>query len=321
MGEFDLIGENFANVGAQRSDVLLGVGDDAALVLPPAGQEMVIAVDTLVEGQHFPPGFDAKDIGWRSLAVNLSDCAAMGAQPLYATLALTIPEHQEEWLADFAEGFASLAKIHGVSLIGGDTTRGPLTITVQIIGVVPRNQAMRRSQAKPGDLIYVTGWPGDAAAGLALLQGRLEGQGAMRSTLEDKFKRPEPRVAFGQRLRQVSQCCIDVSDGLVQDLGHICTQSQVGATLRFKELPMSRSLHALASAEQSLQWVLGGGDDYELLFTIDPKQAAEFARVRSFNGAPACHCIGEITAKAGVRLMDGKREMPLPQGWDPFRVG
>lgn len=320
MNEFELIGQYFANIGAQRSDVLLGVGDDAALVMPPSGQELVVAVDTLVAGQHFPQDFAAADIGWRSLAVNLSDLAAMGAVPLYATLALTLPAIQEDWLADFAEGFAVLAKTHGVSLIGGDTTQGPLTISVNLIGVVPRLQAMRRSLAKPGDLIYVTGWPGDAAAGLAIIEGRLEGQGAMRASLEGKFRRPEPRVAFGQRLKQVARACIDVSDGLAQDLNHLCHKSAVGATLRVRELPMSRALLSLAGEAQALQWVLGGGDDYELLFTVDPKLAAEFSSVRQFTGAPACHCIGEITAKPGLRLMDGKKELPLPKGWDPFRT-
>jgi thiamine-monophosphate kinase len=319
MNEFELIAEYFANIGAQRSDVELGVGDDAALVVPPAGQDLVVAVDTLVAGQHFPLGFAAADIGWRALAVNLSDLAAMGAQPLYATLALTLPAIESEWLADFADGFAQLAKVHGVSLIGGDTTQGPLTISVNLIGVVPKLQAMRRSLAKVGDLIYVTGWPGDAAAGLALIEGRLAGQGAMRASLEDKFRRPEPRVAFGQKLRQVARACIDVSDGLAQDLTQLCGRSGVGAVLRYRELPMSRSLHSLAGEERALEWVLGGGDDYELLFTVDPKLAPQFAQMRQLGGAPACHCIGEITAKAGVRLMDGKKELALPLGWDPFR--
>jgi len=319
LSEFNLIKRFFLNRGAARSDVVLGVGDDAALVLPPAGQEVAIATDTLVEGQHFPPGFDARDLGYKSLAVNLSDLAAMGAMPLYATLALTVPSVDEEWLGQFAEGFELLARTHGVSLVGGDTTKGPRTMTVTVVGVVPRGHAMRRDQAKPGDLIYVTGWPGDAAAGLALIEGRLQGQGSMRATLEERFRRPEPRVSFGQKLRQVSRACIDVSDGLMQDLGHLCEQSQTGAVVRYRELPISRSLFALAGEDRALQWVLAGGEDFELLFTIPPERAADFAKLRTQGGLPSVHCIGEMTAKPGIRLMDGKQERVIPPGWDPFR--
>lgn len=319
MSEFTLIKRFFTNLGAQRSDVVLGVGDDAALVLPPAGQEVVIATDTLVEGQHFPPQFEAEDIGHKALAVNLSDLAAMGAMPLYATLALTLPAMDEEWLSQFAHGFATLARTHGVSLVGGDTTKGPLAITVTVVGVVPRHQAMRRSGAKPQDLIYVSGWPGDAAAGLALVQGRLQGQGSMRATLEEKFRRPEPRVSFGQKLRHVASACIDVSDGLMQDLGQLCDSSGVGAVVRLRELPISRSLYALAGEERAWEWAMAGGEDFELLFTVSPERAAEFAQLRAQGGMPSVHCIGEIAASPGIRLMDGKQAKPIPRGWDPFR--
>ena len=318
MGEFELIRRYFSGVGAQRSDVDLGVGDDAALLAVPAGQQLVACVDTLVDGRHFPVGTRADDVGWRALAVNLSDLAAMGATPAWATLALTLPEADEDWLEGFVSGFAVLANAHSVALVGGDTTKGPLAITVQALGTVPAGQAIRRSGARPGDLVYVTGWPGDAAAGLALLQGRLEGQGANRAALETKFRRPEPRVAFGTRLRGVASACIDVSDGLAADLGQLCTASAVGARIRAAELPLSRAIYALAGEARARDWALGGGDDYELLFTVPPEARGRLAAASGALGAPACHCIGEIVAGRGVHVIGERGELPLPRGWDHF---
>jgi thiamine-monophosphate kinase len=318
MGEFELIERYFAAVGAQRPDVVLGVGDDAALLKVPPGHELVACTDTLVNGRHFPDGFDATDIGWRALAVNLSDLAAMGAEPAWATLALTLPALDEEWLDGFVAGFAALATAHGVALVGGDTTRGPLTITVQALGSVPAGRAIRRRGAHPGDLVYVTGWPGDAAAGLALLQGRLGGAGADRAALELKFRRPEPRVAFGAHLRGVASACIDVSDGLAGDLGRLVAASGVGAVVRAPELPLSRALFALAGEARARDFALGGGDDYELLFTVPPAARAALAQLSAGAGAPACHCIGEIVSGRGVRVVGEKGDLALPRGWDHF---
>ena len=318
MGEFELIRRYFAGLGARRADVGLGIGDDAALLVVPPDHELVACVDTLVDGRHFPKDTAAGDVGWRALAVNLSDLAAMGATPAWATLALTLPEADEEWLDDFAAGFAALAIAHSVALVGGDTTKGPLCITVQALGIVPAGQALKRSGARAGDLVYVTGWPGDAAAGLALLQGRLEGHGANRGALESKFRRPEPRVAFGLRLRGIASACIDVSDGLAADLGQLCAASGVGARIRAAELPLSRALYALAGEARARDWALGGGDDYELLFTVAPEARARLAAVTGAIGAPACHCIGEIVAGRGVRVIGERGELPLPTGWDHF---
>jgi thiamine-monophosphate kinase len=318
VGEFELIDRYFARLGAERADVVLGVGDDAALLRVPPGHELVAAVDTLVAGRHFLPDARADDVGWRALAVNLSDLAAMGATPAWATLALTLPELDEDWLEGFASGFGALATAHGVALVGGDTTRGPLTISVQLMGCVPEGRALRRSGARPGDLVYVTGWPGDAAAGLALLQGRLGGGGANRATLVQRFNRPEPRVAFGPRLAGIASACIDVSDGLAQDLGRIASASGVGAVIRATELPLSRSLYALAGEERAREFALAGGDDYELLFTVPPAARAALA-VQLGNGAPACHCIGEIVAGRGVRVLGPRGEQPAPPGFDHFR--
>ena len=318
MGEFELIERYFAAVGAKRTDVVLGVGDDAAVLSVPAGHELIACTDTLVEGRHFPTGFEAFDIGWRSLAVNLSDLAAMGAEPRWATLALTLPAIDEEWLEEFVGGFATLAQAHGVALVGGDTTRGALVLTVQALGTVPLGGAVPRSGARPGDLLYVTGWPGDAAAGLALLQGTLDGAGANRAALELKFRRPEPRVAFGQRLRGIASACIDVSDGLAADLGRLAAASGVAAVVRAAELPLSRALYALAGEGRARTYALGGGDDYELLFTVPAAGRAGLARATAASGAPACHCIGEITAGRGVRVVGEKGDLPLPKGWDHF---
>ena len=318
MGEFELIERYFAAVGAQRTDVVLGVGDDAAVLNVPAGHELIACTDTLLEGRHFPTGFAAFDIGWRSLAVNLSDLAAMGAEPRWATLALTLPSIDEEWLEEFIGGFATLAQAHGVALVGGDTTRGALVLTVQALGTVPVGAALPRSGARAGDLLYVTGWPGDAAAGLALLQGTLTGAGANRAALELKFRRPEPRVAFGQRLRGIASACIDVSDGLAGDLGRLAGASGVAAVVRAAELPLSRALYALAGEGRARQYALGGGDDYELLFTVPEAGRAGLARATAASGAPACHCIGEITAGRGVRVVGEKGDLPLPKGWDHF---
>ncbi len=318
MGEFELIERYFAAVGARRPDVVLGVGDDAALLSVPPGQELVACTDTLVAGRHFPEGFEAADIGWRALAVNLSDLAAMGAEPRWATLALTLPALDEDWLEAFTQGFAALALQHGVALVGGDTTRGPLTLTVQAMGTVPAGRAIRRRGAQPGDLLYVTGWPGDAAAGLALLQGTLAGTGANRAALELKFRRPEPRVAFGQRLVGVASACIDVSDGLAADLGRLVGASQVGAIVRAAELPLSRALFALAGEARARDYALGGGDDYELLFSVPPGARATLARAMSAAGAPACHCIGEVISGRGVRVVGEKGDLPVPRGWDHF---
>jgi thiamine-monophosphate kinase len=317
LGEIELIDRFFARLGAARPDVVLGVGDDAAVLRVPDGHELVAAVDTIVAGGHFLADARGDDVGWRSLAVNLSDLAAMGATPAWATLALTLPAADEDWLDDFARGFGALAEAHGVALVGGDTTRGPLTISVQALGHVPAGRALRRSGAKPGDLVYVTGWPGDAAAGLAIEQGRLGGQGANRSYLLERFRRPEPRVAFGQRLSGIASACIDVSDGLAFDAGRIAKASGCGLVLRATELPLSRALFAVAGESRAREFALGGGDDYELLFTVPPDRRTALA-AQLGAGAPACHCIGEVVAGKGVRVLGERGELPLPGGWDPF---
>lgn len=308
IGEFELIERWFRDRGTARADVRLGVGDDAALVRVPPGQELVLALDVINAGVHFPAESAGRTVGHRALAVNLSDLAAMGADPAWALLGLTLPAVDEGWIAEFAAGFAVLAERFGVSLVGGDTTRGALAVSVTAAGLVPAGQALRRAGARPGDAIWVSGTPGDAAAGLALLQGTLHGDASARAALVQRFEFPEPRVALGRALRGLATACIDVSDGLAGDLGRLCAASGVGAELDARSLPLSPSLRAVAEAGPALQFALAGGDDYELLFTAP---AAARDQVDSLSAIVPLARIGTIVAVPGVRIGG------LPPGCDP----
>jgi thiamine-monophosphate kinase len=270
LSEFDLIERYFRHCGVKREDVCLGVGDDAAVLECPPGQRLVAAMDTLVDGVHFPHGAPPTSIGHRALAVNLSDLAAMGARAAWALLALTLPEAQESWLAQFAAGFAGLARRHNVALVGGDTTRGPLCVTVQILGHV-QGSAMLRSGGRPGDALFVSGTPGDAAAGLALEQGRWPASPGSRY-LRERFLFPTPRMELGERLREYASACIDVSDGLLGDAGKLAAASGCGAQICYADLPLSQPLLWAAGAERAHELALTGGDDYELCFSVGPGQ-------------------------------------------------
>ena len=270
LSEFALIDRYFRNCGMKRTDVRLGVGDDAALLNSPAGCDLVAAIDTLVDGVHFPPGCPAASVGHRVLAVNLSDLAAMGAKPAWALLALTLPNIDEGWLDEFAAGFSALARSHDVALVGGDTTSGPLCVTVQILGHVPHSQALLRSGARPGDLVFVSGTPGDAAAGLAVEQGRLQGIPDVVAYLRKRFLYPSPRMALGKSLRGYASACIDVSDGLLGDVGKLAQASGCGVELSYKDLPVSEELVAAVGDARARELALTGGDDYELCFTVSP---------------------------------------------------
>jgi thiamine-monophosphate kinase len=322
--EFDLIEIIRSRTAQPRGDVVLGIGDDAALLKPPAGQQLVACTDTLVEGVHFPHGTAAGDLGWKSLAVNLSDLAAMGATPTWAMLALTLPRADRGFAEAFADGFAQLARAHAVSLVGGDTTQGPLSITVSVFGFVPENRALLRSGARVGDAVFVTGTLGDAAAALRLIQdsglgARDTGNEQARSELLRRLNRPEPRIAAGLALRDVASACIDVSDGLLADLGHICEASGVGAIVEADALPLSSAMLALFDADQRRAFALAGGDDYELCFTASvgraDRIAADFARL-GFGAAR----IGRIVAEPGVRVREanGNAVEPPRRGWQHF---
>jgi thiamine-monophosphate kinase len=315
LGEFDIIREFFTRPPGRPASAL-GVGDDAALLRVPAGQELALTMDTLVAGRHFPADAAPEDIGWKSLAVNLSDLAAMGAEPLGFTLALTLPEPSRDWLARFAQGLFELAGQFDVDLVGGDTTRGPLSITLAAYGQVPAGQALRRSGAKPGDLVCVTGTLGDAALALDLGARAPE-------TLALRLHRPLPRVPAGLALRGLASAAIDLSDGLAGDLRHILKASGVGADIQLNTLPRSEdflrlrhSVGGLFPGDHSLQYQLSGGDDYELCFCLPPQQL-EVARSAI---TPAFSVIGVITPGPGLRWLDaaGTQVKLALGGYDHF---
>ncbi|NOX75495.1 MAG: thiamine-phosphate kinase [Gammaproteobacteria bacterium] len=326
--EFDLIARYFAGDIARalpaRHDVLLGIGDDAALLAPPPGMALAVSVDTLVAGVHFPDNTDAAAIGHKALAVNLSDLAAMGAEPAWVTLAISLPAcatfPREAWLTDFAHSFFALAKQHGVQLVGGDTTRGPLSITVQAMGFVPEDEAMTRREAQVGDAIFVTGTVGDAALGLRLVQGRCPADipPPVKQTLIARLERPEPRVAAGLALRGLASAAIDVSDGLGADLGHILAASGVGADVQVSQLPRSQAFVSMLGEDD---WTLAAnaGDDYELCFTV---AALHQQAVRQRLDALGLRItrVGEIGATPGLRWRDDTgRELDLTvAGYDHF---
>jgi len=314
-GEFELIERFFTGRGAARADVRLSVGDDAAILRPRPGAELVLALDTVVSGVHFPADMNGRFVGHRVLAVNLSDIAAMGAEPAWALLGLTLPVADENWLGDFASGLDDLARRFGVALVGGDTTRGPLTVSLALAGWVPAGQALRRAGARPGDELWVSGTLGDAGAGLAILQGRLTGGGAAREELLRRFLLPEPRVTLGQALRGVATACIDVSDGLAGDLGKLCRAGSVGARLDAAELPRSEALLATAGKQAAMRFALSAGDDYELLWSAPPSARP---RIESLGADLPVSCIGAITAASGLQLRGAELERDAAHGFDHF---
>ncbi len=307
MTEFDLIKHYFASQTEHRSDVIVGIGDDAAVVIPPMGQQLAITTDTLVAGIHFPLSTSPFDIGHKSLAVNLSDLAAMGATPAWVTLALTLPDADEKWIQAFCHGFFSLASRYQVALIGGDLTHGPLSITVQAIGFTSPHQALLRSQAKAHDLIYVTGHLGDAGLALHYLLNKKHLDPMYQSDVLERLNRPEPRVTIGERLRELASSAIDISDGLAADLGHILKQSQVGAIVYVDQLPLSTALRHTLTPEEAIQFALTSGDDYELCFTVPKEKQSELDKQLAHLACPTT-CIGEITQQPGLvlRYQDGK---------------
>lgn len=314
MTEFSLIELIRKRCTVARADVRLGIGDDAAVLTVPANHELVVSTDTLVSGVHFPPQTEPFDIGWKALAVNLSDLAAMGANPTWATLALTLPQPDLIWVTDFAEGFSMLARQHQLALVGGDTTQGPLSITITVHGLVPTGQAITRANAKPGDWICVTGTLGDAAAGLRYVQA----QDNSAPELIARLNRPTPRLTAGLLLRSIASAAIDISDGLLADLGHICDRSGVGAELCVDDLPTSSALHMHIPAPTRQHLQLAGGDDYELCFSVAPERAPALLHNLAQNGG-ATH-IGHIVAGQEIILRDraGMRIDTTARGWEHF---
>ena len=320
-GEFDLIRRHFVRASRDAA-VSIPIGDDAAVVAPADGMELVLAVDMMVEGRHFLPDVEPERLGHKILAVNLSDIAAMGARPRWALLAGALPDNNARWLASFARGLFALADAHGVSLIGGDTTRGPRNLCLTIVGEVPRGEAIRRGGARVGDDVWVSGTLGDAMLGLAALQGRVDATPDESRNLRERLERPMPRVALGQALRGVATAMIDVSDGLSGDLGHVLDASGVGATIDVASLPRSAPLERClrgGASDLALACLLSGGDDYELCFTASPAQRVRVGdAARSANVAVSR--IGTITADGGLVVRDANGQpMPaLPRSFDHF---
>ena len=316
MSEFDLIRRYFTRA---TPGAVLGVGDDAALLRINSGMELAVSTDMLVSGTHFLPDADAFLLGHKTLAVNLSDMAAMGAQPRWATLALSLPQADDAWLQQFSTGFFALAQQHGVELIGGDTTRGPLDLCVTIMGEVPQGKALRRDGAQVGDDIWVSGTLGGAALALAQLQGKIQLSAADFSACAAALHRPEPRVALGLALRGVAHSAIDISDGLLADLGHILECSNTAAEIHFEILPVSDVLRPQLAGPLGRHCVLAGGDDYELCFTAPAARRSEVGEISLALGLPLAR-IGAIVAGGGcaVRAADGSIINMDESGYDHF---
>ena len=305
--------------GLQRDDVVLGIGDDGAVLQPPPGQHLVQVVDALFEGVHFPAAISGEDLAWRVFGVNLSDIAAMGAEPAWATLALSMPVAEEQWVQSFALGLGACTRAFNTALVGGDTVRGPLGVSLQITGFVPPGQALTRKGAHPGDGIYLTGKTGLAGAGLACILGDLlvpDEPPAWRQ----RFFRPEPRIAQGQSLRGLASACLDISDGLLRDLGRLLEASAVGAMLQVQDLPGLSEMAARVGEERALALLLSAGDDYELCFTAPPEHAAQVTRLGR-GWECGCTRIGQVTELEGIRLIKNAQEIPLPPaGFEHFQA-
>lgn len=297
--EFDLIRRYFAGLTPAGDDMLRGPGDDCALLRTPPDRDLAVSIDTLVEDVHFPAATAAGDVGWKALACGLSDLAAAGARPAWCLLSLTCPGMDEAWLAAFADGFGALAQREGIALAGGDMGRGGLSITVQVAGYVEPGKGLTRAGARPGDAIFVSGWPGRAAAGLAR---RLAATDQPGDPLVEALNRPQPRTGLGLRLAAAgASACIDVSDGLAADLGHILDAGGVGAELDAAALPVAPELAAAGSPERIRAWLLGGGDDYELCFT--GPDDLDIDRLAGAGGVTVTR-IGRTTATGGLQLVE-----------------
>lgn len=325
LGEFDLIRRYFRGAALEAAGdvdaVTLGIGDDAALLRPEPGKQWVVSTDTLVSGTHFPEHYLPADLGYRALAVAVSDLAAMGARPLGFTLALTLPQADEDWLAGFAEGLARAAQDHRICLVGGDTTRGPLNIGVTVMGQVQARKVIRRQGAQPGDLLCVGGVLGDGGGGLAMVLGERPPDGLgedQKAYLTARFWRPRAQCELGLELAGIASAGIDISDGLLADAGHLANAGGVALQIRRADLPCSTALMAWPEARR-LEWMLGAGDDYVLLFTLPLASQAALAVWRSQGFAVSC--IGQVVAGQGVWLDDGQALVSVehPAGYQHFK--
>ena len=297
--EFELIKRYFQHQIRNHDDVILGIGDDAALLNVPINKHLAVSIDTLIEGVHFPLQTSAADIAYKSLAVNLSDMAAMGAQPAWFTLALTLPGVSTDWLEAFSQSLFELAYRYKLELVGGDTTQGPLAISIQIGGYVEKGKALLRSGAKPGDKLYVSGTLGDAALGLYAIQNNKQDDEVFSSAIQS-LNRPVPRIQAGLNLHTIASACIDISDGLFADLGHILKASHVGAKIELNKLPLSiSSQNTLSSYPELYDVIIKGGDDYELCFTVAPENISKLDLIED-----KITCVGEIIEDQDLICLD-----------------
>ena len=324
-GEFDIIQRYFtASKRVPRKDVLLSVGDDCAVTELNPNQHLAITTDTMVENVHFLPNIRPADLAYKAVACNLSDLAAMGAEPAWISLALTLPKIDHDWLAEFSESFFDILDHYNVDLIGGDTTKGPLSVTITAQGIMAKNKCLCRHHAKVGDWIYVSGTLGDSAAGLSFL---LQGKSAVNSAQEYLIRRhlhPTPRVLLGMELAMTGfvNAAVDISDGLVADLGHILTRSQCGAVLELDKLPLSPQLIDEFGVEQGEQFALSGGEDYELCFTVPDSHKAKLEKALAHLGI-SYTCVGQIRHAGKKRIQFQRNGQPVDivtrGGFDHFK--
>ncbi|MFP2770357.1 thiamine-phosphate kinase [Oceanisphaera sp. KMM 10153] len=321
MNEFDII-KHYFTVASHRKDVLMGPGDDCALLQLPASSVLAVSTDTLVSGVHFFADMDPMALGHKALAVNLSDLAAMGADPCWVSLALTLPEVDESWIKGFCAGFFELAEYYNVALVGGDMTRGPLSITVTVHGTLPEGKGLRRNGARVGDGIYVTGTLGDAALGLQQVLGKVTVPEPHRDFVRTKFEHPHPRILAGQALRDIASSALDLSDGLAGDLAHVARASGMRAQLELEQLPLSAAMLATVSRERAWELALTGGDDYELCFTVPELHRGLLETALAHCGVKFTRVGRMLAGEAGVELTSEGRPYQLAsKSWDHFRSG
>jgi len=318
MKEFELIKRYFEQQPVLRKDVLVGIGDDCAVLTPQENKHIAITTDTLVSGVHFPVETPPRAIGHKAIAVNLSDLAAMGAEPSWISLAITLPEIDEKWVEEFCAGVFELCEYFNVQLIGGDTTQGPLSITVTAQGTTPIDKYIARDSAKAGDWIFVTGDLGDAALALKQYYGEVEVEQSHRGDIQYKLDFPKPRILAGHTLRDYASSAIDLSDGLLADLTHICQASGVGANIVLEDIPLSKAMLDSLPHEQAIELALNGGDDYELLFTVadDNKVGMETALA---NAGIQVTCIGQMNGSEKITTtLDSKPVSIDSKGFEHF---
>lgn len=320
MKEFSIIEKFFSHQASKRSDVIVGIGDDCAVLQSPVDQQLVMTIDNFIENIHFLKNTSPYDIGYKSLAISLSDIAAMGADPAWVMLSLALPHADEKWLTEFCRGFFKLLDKFSLTLIGGNTTQSKeINIATQVTGFVPPEKSLLRSGAKPGDLIYVTGTLGDAGLALKLLQKKIKIPKQYHDDILQKLLRPESRINEGITLRELATAAIDISDGLAADLSHLLQMSNVGATIKTERLPLSKTLRECIKKEDAWRLALTAGDDYELCFTIPPALQSTFElQFGSYNCGYIC--IGKIENEKGLRVIDveGKEFKFSTKGYEHF---